>query len=391
MILLGLFAAIACAPVYWLLVPVRWRREALVVASIVALGAYDRRLVALLAVVVLALYGLLRAIAARPGGRGGWLAGLGLVLLGGLLWSNKLSGTALSVLPSQGGLAFLGVSYLVLKAAAILIETARGTVRAFTFREVLLWLVFLPTYPSGPMAEFDHFRRQQPAPDLRSALGGLERILFGLVKTLIVAHYLGVWGAPLLAGPEQYSRLALLGGAYAAALRFYFDFAGYSDMAIGLAALYGYDIEENFDGPLWRRNLVQLWQRWHITLTRFLRLYLFVPISRRLMRPRGPLPDRVAVAIGQIAAMSFCGLWHGLSWNFVLWGFAEALGIIWVGSFARDAGRRLPTALVAWWRRSVAAYACSAALTFTFFSVTAVFAMTDAASALRYLRVLLSP
>jgi alginate O-acetyltransferase complex protein AlgI len=392
MILLGLFTAIGLAPLYWLLVPVRWRREALIAASMVALAAYDARLAALVAAVVLVLHVLVRAIASAPARRAGWLAVLGLGLLAALFTVNKFSGSGLTVLPSQGGLAFLGISYLVLKAAALLIEAARGTVQAVGFRELLSWVVFLPTYPSGPMAEFERFRRQAPTFDTRWALGGLERILFGLVKTLVVAHYLGVWGAPLLAAPEQYSRLALLGGAYAAALRFYFDFSGYSDMAIGLAALYGYDIEENFDRPLWQRNLVQLWQRWHMTLTRFLRLYLFIPISRRLMRPRGPLPDRAAIAVGQIVAMTFCGVWHGLSWNFALWGFAEALGLIWVGSFARDAGARLlPVPFLAWWRRSPLGYTASAALTLTFFSITSIFAMADTAGALRYLRELLGP
>jgi alginate O-acetyltransferase complex protein AlgI len=388
-ILLGLLAAIGFAPIYWIAVPARWRREALAVASVVALAAYDLRLVALLAIVVLLLHGLLRAVAGAAPERARRWAGLGIALLALLFTVNKLTGSGLSVLPSQTGLAFLGVSYLVLKAAAVLVETARGTVRTFSFRELLLWIVFLPTYPSGPMEEFDHFRHQQPALDRGMVFGSLERILFGLVKTLVVSHYLGAWTAPLFAAPLQHSRLALLGGAYASALRFYFDFSGYSDMAIGLAALYGYDIVENFDGPLWRRNLVQLWQRWHITLTRFLRLYMFIPISRRLMRPRGPLPDRVAIAVGQIASMIFCGLWHGFGLNFALWGLAEALGLIWVGMFARDAGRALPPAWVAWWRRSPVGYGLSAALTLTFFSVSAVFAMADAGSALRYLRALL--
>jgi alginate O-acetyltransferase complex protein AlgI len=389
--LLGLLAALAVAPLYWLLVPARFRREALVVASLGGLWLYDPRVVVLVVVVVLGLFGLMRALAgARDAGRAP-LVVLGLAALAGLFLFNKLAGQQLVVLPSQSGLAFLGVSYLVLKAAAALIETARGTLRDFTVRDVLLWIVFLPAYPSGPMEDFEHFRRQAPAFDRGLVLPGLERILVGLVKALLGAHYLGEWAAPLLAAPESYGRGMLLLGLYASALRFYLDFSGYSDIAIGLGAVFGYEIEENFDHPFIRRNLAQLWQHWHMTLTRWLRLYLFVPVSRRLLRRRSRWGDVVPIAAGQIVAMTFCGLWHGLAWNFALWGLLQALGLIWVGVYARPLGRRLPEALVAWWRDSWSGYAISTTLTFTFFALAIIFVMTDTSSAIRYLRFLVWP
>jgi alginate O-acetyltransferase complex protein AlgI len=239
------------------------------------------------------------------------------------------------------------------------------------------------------METYEHFRRQSPAFDRVRVLGGLERILFGLVKALVFAHYLGEWAAPIVAAPRQHGRLELAGALYAASLRFYFDFSGYSDIAIGLAAVFGYDVEENFDRPFLRRNLAQLWQHWHMTLTRWLRAYLFVPVSRRVMRLGGGRADRAAIALGQIVAMTFCGLWHGVSWNFALWGFSQALGLIWVGTLARDVGRILPPAFVDWWRKSRVAYALSAFLTFNFFSLTVVLAITDLAGAARYLGALL--
>jgi len=387
----GLLGALAVAPLYWLLVPARFRREALVVASLGGLWLYDPRLVVLVVVVVLGFFGLMRALAsARDAGRAP-LVVLGLAALAGLFLFNKLAGQQFVVLPSQSGLALLGVSYLVLKAAAALIETARGTLRAFTLRDVLLWIVFLPTYPSGPMEDFEHFRRQQPAFDRALVLPGLERILIGLVKALLAAHYLGEWASPILAAPQEYGRSMLLLGAYAFALRFYFDFSGYSDIAIGLGAVYGYEVEENFDHPFIRRNLAQLWQHWHMTLTRWLRLYLFIPVSRRLLRQHRRWGDVVPIAAGQIVAMTVCGLWHGLAWNFALWGLLQALGLIWVGVYARPLGRRLPEALVAWWRDSWAGYAISTTLTFTFFALAIVFVMTDASGAIRYLRFLVWP
>jgi alginate O-acetyltransferase complex protein AlgI len=383
--LLGLLGALAVAPLYWLLIPAHLRREVLLVASLAALALYDARLVVVVFVVTLALFGLLRLIARRPDERRTLLVAIGLCGLLVLFVINKLSGRGMIVLPSQSGLALLGISYLALKAAAALIEAGRGTLRVFSLRDVLLWIVFLPTYPSGPMEDFEHFRRQQPVFDRTLALPGLERILFGLVKALLAAHYLGVWANPILAAPQEYGRVTLLLGLYAFALRFYFDFSGYSDIAIGLGAVFGYDIEENFDNPFVRRNLAQLWQHWHMTLTRWLRLYLFIPVTRRLIRRGGRGGDRPAIAAGQIIAMTFCGLWHGLTLNFALWGFLQALGLIWVGVFARDLGRRMPPGLLTWWRGSWVGYAASTALTFNFFAISTIFVVTDIRRAITYL------
>jgi alginate O-acetyltransferase complex protein AlgI len=391
MILFGLFAAIAFAPIYWLAVPARWRREVITALSMAALAAYDARLAALLAATLVVLALLVRAILVAPEERANRLALLGLLLLAVLFTINKLVGGGLNVLPSQTGLAFLGISYLVLKAAALLVDLVRQSVREVSLFELVLWIVFLPTYPSGPMEEFEHFQRQRPRFERRLVFGGLERILFGLVKSLVVAHQLGEWLAPVFAAPQQYGRLTLLAAAYAFILRFYYDFAGYSDMAIGLSALYGYDVVENFDRPLLQRNLVQLWQRWHMTLTRFLRVYIFIPVGRRLMRPRGPLGARTAIFAGQLAAMIFCGLWHGFSLNFALWGITQAIGLVWVGTFARDAGRLLPPRLLRWWRHHPLGYAAGVALTFNYFALTSLFTAGDATWTLGYLAALFGP
>jgi alginate O-acetyltransferase complex protein AlgI len=387
--LVGLLACLVFAPLYWLLIPPRWRGGVLALASFAALVFYDARLAPLLAGVVLAFMLLVRGIerTSNPRARTA-LAAAGLAALAVLFLSNKLVGGGAGAVPSQSGLAFLGISYLVLKAAGAIIETARGTLRAVRPGEVFAWIIFLPTYPSGPMATLQHFRVQQPAFDRARVFGGLERILFGLVKALIAGHYLGEWAAPIFAAPQKFGSLSLVGAMYAGSLRFYFDFAGYSDIAIGLSAVFGYDIDENFDRPFLRRNLVDLWQHWHMTLTRWLRTYLFVPVSRRLIRMMSGRADRAAIAAGQIVAMTFCGVWHGVAANFALWGFAQALGLIWVGIVARDLGRLLPEDLVRWWRESKVAYAVSAFLTFNFFSLTMVLVLTDAGATLAYLRAL---
>src|SRR5262245_2927240 len=141
--ILGLLAALLFAPLYWLLVPRQWRRAALLVASLAGLGAYDPRLPFLLIGLCAALFGLLRAIAtATPRGRGA-LAALGLMALAALFLWNKLTGSQMSVLPSQSGLAFLGLSFLVIKASGALIDTARGAIPAYGFGAVAAWIAFL--------------------------------------------------------------------------------------------------------------------------------------------------------------------------------------------------------------------------------------------------------
>jgi len=370
----ALVCALALAPVFWLAVPVRWRREALLALSLAGLAVVDWRLPVLAAAVTAIVTAAVRT-------RAGWrLAAPALFALAALFVANKLAAGG-GLLPSQGGVALLGVSYLVLKAAAALVDAARGRLGQAAFADVLAWIVFLPTWASGPIETFDHFRAQQPRPSRARIGDGLERILFGLVKTLLFSHYLGVWATPVLLEPAAHGPLVLLGAAYATILRLYFDFSGYSDIAIGVAAVFGIEIQENFDNPRVRRTLAQLWQRWHMTLTAWLRRYLFLPISRGLLGPGGRSGDTLAFGTAQLVTMGFCGLWHGLGWNFLVWGVLQALGLFWVGRPARALGARLPRRLVAFWRDTRLGYALSALVTFHYFAFTSllVFVRLDGA------------
>ncbi len=384
-----LLGTLIVAPLYWLLVPARFRRDVLTVASLVGLGLYDPRLPAALLGVTLLLFAAERASAGAGSTRRRGLLLLGLLALVSFFVWNKLAGSGGGLLPSQGGLVLVGVSYLVLKAAAALIEVSRGSLGDPRLRDLLAWIVFLPTYPSGPIEELDHFRHQAPSADGGRVWLGLERILFGLVKVLLLSHYLGVWVDPILASPDAHGPGLLLLGLYAFTLRFYFDFAGYSDIAIGLAAVFGYEIQENFDNPLLRRNLAHLWQHWHMTLTRWLRLYLFLPVSRALMRRGGERLEPLSLVAAQIVTMGVCGLWHGLGLNFLIWGLLQALGLLWVGLGARALGRRLPPQLLSWWRKSRSGYVLSTLLTFNAFSLSTIFVIADVEYAVRYLGLLM--
>jgi alginate O-acetyltransferase complex protein AlgI len=384
--LLALLGALALAPPYWLLVPAAWRRAVATVASLLALGLLDLRLPALGAATAAGLWaaGRLR----RP--QLAVLAGLGALCVL-FVWNKQAGGGLTGPLPTQGSLALLGVSFLVLKAAAVLLDIRRGVLEGPRFGELLGWLAYAPTFPAGPIERFQHFRPQQPTWSSVRVSGGLQRILFGAVKSLVVGQQLALWAAPVLAKPELSSRVALLAGLWAVGLRFYLDFAGYSDIAIGLGAVFGIEIEENFNLPFLRRNLVLLWQHWHMTLTRWLREYLFVPTSHALLRRARWLGDRPALALAQIVTMTFCGLWHGLAWHFARWGFLQAVGFVWVGLMARELGRLLPPGLVAWWRRNPAGTVVSTLLTVQYFVATLVFVVADVPRGVALLRLLLLP
>ena len=388
--LLALLGALLFAPFFWLCVPLAWRRNALTLASLVGLGLIEPGLLVLVVAVAAGVWGVVALLAQGRVSRPAWLAVPALAILVALFLLNKLAGSG-GLLPSQGGLLFLGVSYLVLKAAAVVVDAARGRLREVGFGEMLAWIVFLPTYVSGPIEEFAHFRPQTPEPSRERVLGGLERILFGLVKTLLLSHYLGSWVTPILADPALHAPGVLLLAGYASVLRFYFDFSGYSDIAIGVSALFGIEIQENFDNPLVRRNLAQLWQRWHMTLTAWLRRYLFLPISRGILGPGGVARDTLALVTAQVVTMTFCGLWHGLGWNFLLWGLLQAVGLIWVGRPARAVGGYLPARVRAFWRESPLGYALSVALTFHYFALTSVLVFTDIDRAGVYALSLLAP
>src|SRR5262249_46757496 len=171
----------------------------------------------------------------------------------------------------------------------------------------------------------------------------LERIVFGLGKKFLVADPLLAFAEPLFRDPAAASAPALLAAVYAFALGLYLDFAAASDLAIGVGRIAGMRVRENFDNPYLSRDLQQLWQRWHMSLTGWLRDFVFVPVPRRMLRRTGqPL---LSQTVAQAASMLACGLWHGVAWNYALWGAYHALGLAALGLWRARRGAVEGTAL----------------------------------------------
>lgn len=364
----------ALAPLVWWL-PERARLPFVTAASAAGLALYDPALAAGTLAGVLGFDALLRWLPQRSRGVSRAVCTLLLLALAGVFAWNKLGADGQGLLPTQSGLVLVGYSYLALKLAAAVVDTLRGRSLAVSRGRFLAWNLLLPIFPSGPIETLGHFAGQQPGFDASRVARGLDRLLVGLVKLLLLSYYLGKWSMPILGDPDEHAKLVRLLAIHAFTLRFYLDFSGYSDVAIGAAALLGFEIQENFDRPLVQRNLVRLWQRWHMTLTAWLRDYVFIPLSRSLLRRAPPSSGGLVVAAAQLGTMAFCGLWHGFSWGFLVWGLLQGLGLIGVGILARPLGARFPEPLRAWWRTSAAAHVLAVLLTFHYFSLSTVFAV----------------
>jgi alginate O-acetyltransferase complex protein AlgI len=264
----------------------------------------------------------------------------------------------------------VGLSYLVFKAVHYLVDVAAGRIAAPGFRSYLAFMAFLPTFLSGPMDRYDRFRRdfENPAPlDRAQTADALWRIVVGLFKKYVLAAVLAPFAFPAFAttDPGDLSVSTLWMAMYAYGFQIYFDFAGYSDLAVGSGRLFGIRVPENFRAPYLARNIIEFWNGWHMTLSGWLRDYLFMPIGKSLMkRSRRGGTLRVAAA-SYVATFAVAGAWHGDGLNFVAWGIYQGLGLSackWYG----DATRGFPAAYHRFAAESVAGRVLAVALTFHF-------------------------
>ncbi|NUP07115.1 MAG: MBOAT family protein [Polyangiaceae bacterium] len=226
-------------------------------------------------------------------------------------------------------LYFVGFSYLVVKAWTFVKDVHDGRIRGADPTVVAAYFLFAPTYVSGPMhlfSEFDAAVRQPKRLTVSALVDGTFRVAIGFAKTKLLgpllapASLLGLHGAEV--GPMK---LVVASMVYSVVL--WADFSGYSDIAIGSARLAGVETPENFRWPYAAPNIREFWQRWHITFSRVLTSYVFVPVARALQGRLGARPRLVAV-LAYLVTFLFCGYWHGATLNFVLWGLYHGVGMI---------------------------------------------------------------
>jgi alginate O-acetyltransferase complex protein AlgI len=230
----------------------------------------------------------------------------------------------------------LGISFYTFQQIAFLADVYRGKVSSFSFRTYILFKLFFPQFIAGPITHFERVRasyERWPTFNTRSIRYGLTIFSIGMAKKLIGDHF-GEIASPIFASPSTLTFYSAWLGMLAFTFQIYFDFAGYSDMAVGLARLFGVSLPFNFNSPYKAKSIGEFWRRWHMTLSQWLRDYLYIPLG-------GNRHGALRTALALFLTMALGGLWHGAGWTYVLWGVAHGVALILV----RFAGFRVPAVL----------------------------------------------
>ncbi|MCC9601091.1 MBOAT family protein [Stieleria sp. JC731] len=211
----------------------------------------------------------------------------------------------------------VGISFYTFQTLSYTIDIYRGKLKPCrTIVDFALYVAFFPQLVAGPIVRASELLPQltcRPQWSSRRCYGGAQTILRGLVKKVLIADRLGEFVDVVFAGPELYSGITVWLAVIAYAGQIYYDFSGYSDIAIGLAKMLGYRFPRNFRHPYLAVGMSQFWRRWHMTLSRWLRDYVYIPLG-------GNRGGRSREFVNLMLTMTLGGLWHGAAWTFVLWG-----------------------------------------------------------------------
>lgn len=243
------------------------------------------------------------------------------------------------------GLAWLGFSYVSFRLLHTIFDRLSGRLPPVSLAEFVNYVIFFPAFTAGPIDRIERFVRDMNQPIELDPSGWVEagsRLASGLFKKFVLADGLawfainGVFAQNLeVPGPSW----MLL---YAYSLRIFFDFSGYTDIAIGLGRLLGVHLPDNFDSPYLKPNITQFWNAWHMTLTQWFRAYFFNPLTRLMRSSDKVFPDFLMIFLAQVSTMIMIGLWHGITAGFLLWGIWHGLGLFIHNRWSHWVRPRLP-------------------------------------------------
>ena len=329
-----IFAGIV-VPLYWLIPAARFRLWFLAAACAV-FHAHFAGPAGVIPIVVLMIVTYTAALSRRPGR---CLGAVVICVLTLCFYKYALFLIGAAVQPWSAGLAAiltkqthallpgappLGVSFFVFEFVHYLLEVRRGGEPVRSPLRFLLFSIFFPSLVAGPIKRYPEFLASLDEGSRRFSLenlsAGLRRIAMGYLKKVLIADNLTFF---IDQYQPQFDSMGLPGRwllLSAIALRILMDFAGYSDIAIGFARLVGVQLPENFNWPYLAHNLQDFWQRWHISLSSWIRDYIYIPLG-------GSRHGVTRRLLNALAAFALCGLWHGAAWNFVLWGLYHGLGL----------------------------------------------------------------
>ena len=225
----------------------------------------------------------------------------------------------------------LGISFIVFQQIAFLIDTSRNQVEECGFKEYALFITFFPHVSSGPIIlshEFLPLLKKEKEIDWKVISVGIYMFVMGLGKKVLIADKLGEavnWG---YANLNEINTTSAIFISIVYSLQIYFDFSGYSDMAIGISRMLQLDLPINFNSPYKARTILEFWDRWHMTLTRFFTKYLYIPLG-------GSRKGKIRTYINTMIVFLVSGLWHGASWTFILWGGLHGVFMVFTKHFIK--------------------------------------------------------
>lgn len=212
----------------------------------------------------------------------------------------------------------IGISFYTFQILTYIIDLYRGKIKVQkNFFNLALYISFFPQLIAGPIVKYETIEDQltNRKETLDKVISGLERFIIGLSKKVIIANNMAIIADAVYNNSilNNLSWIVLLLGVFAYTFQIYFDFSGYSDMAIGLGKIFGFEFLENFNYPYIAKNITDFWQRWHISLTTFFREYIYIPLGgNRVSKSRWILNMAIVWIL--------TGFWHGAAWTFIIWG-----------------------------------------------------------------------
>lgn len=218
----------------------------------------------------------------------------------------------------------VGISFYTFQSISYIVDVYKGRVEATkTWLEYAFFLSFFPALVAGPIVRADYFLpqvKQNVKATRDEVYMGLWLIILGIIKKAIIADYIAQYNDLIFANPTGYTGFESLMGVVGYTMQIYCDFSGYSDMAIGIALIMGFKLSTNFNFPYKSNNLTEFWRNWHISLSSWLRDYIYIPLG-------GNRKGTFRTYLNNFLTMLIGGLWHGANWKFVFWGAMHGIGL----------------------------------------------------------------
>ena len=312
----------------------RGRLFILLICSLTFYAFWDPRFLPLLSATIIFNWLISRLYAAQQ--HQIWLLGgilVNLLVLGFFKYLNFLAENFLGLVGIEhkpiGIVLPLGISFFTFQQISYLADLRKGGNAYYSLLDYAAYVSFFPQLIAGPIVRYHEIIPQfvrEPSRNgtIKMASVGLVLVILGLVKKLFFADELGViadagFGQVSAGNPISFSESWLAALAYT--FQLYFDFSAYSDMAIGIGYMFGLQLPQNFNAPYVALNLSDFWRRWHITLSNFLRDYIYIPLG-------GSHGTKLYMCLTVLTTLLLCGLWHGAAWTFIAWGFFHGIGIL---------------------------------------------------------------